>query len=246
MRILIVEDVAPIANRLLRLTKEALKNDPIEVVLAHSLTSASVILESQPFDLLLLDLNLQGKDGFKLLQQVVSEPFHTIIVSAYADKAITAFEYGVIDFVAKPFTEERLALALHRFQCIYEKGDSYHPEKPLLKDLKTTNYLSIRESDSTQLISTSQISHVNGAGNYTEIHLENGETFIHSKSIGNIEAILPDSFVRPHKSHIVREDLITKISVIGDHKYAITLSNGHTIPISRNWYKLQRGKSDIR
>ena len=71
-------------------------------------------IKEQSIDLLFLDLNLNREDGYELLEEVAAESFHTIIVSAYKDRAIRAFEYGVLDFVAKPYTEERLSLAIQR------------------------------------------------------------------------------------------------------------------------------------
>ena len=85
-------------------------------------------------DLLLLDLNLHGKSGFLALENAVAGSFQTIIVSAYADQAITAYEYGVLDFVNKPFSRARLEKALNRFL-----NSDYIP-------VNQTRYLSIRKN----------------------------------------------------------------------------------------------------
>ncbi len=76
---------------------------------------------STPIDVLFLDLNLNGKDGFDLLKTSVSGAFHVIIISAHTEQALKAFEYGVLDFVGKPFNKERLARALDRvFERIHK------------------------------------------------------------------------------------------------------------------------------
>lgn len=80
-----------------------------------NLEDAQDSLVSQPVDVMFLDLNLHGKDGFLLLHEQLVQPFHTIVVSANTDRALEAFELGVLDFVGKPFTQERIDKALQRF-----------------------------------------------------------------------------------------------------------------------------------
>ena len=115
MRILIVEDESSIAQRIQRMVAEATKQKAV-IKMAYTVDQASLYLKENVIDLLLLDLNLNGKSGFELLQQAVAGSFHTIIISAYKEKAIEAFEYGVLDFVSKPFTQERLQKAIERFE----------------------------------------------------------------------------------------------------------------------------------
>ena len=75
--------------------------------------SAFAYLKDHQIDLLLLDLNLDGGNGFDILKYTVSQSFHTIIISAYTDQAITAFQYGVLDFIPKPFRDEELVSKIH-------------------------------------------------------------------------------------------------------------------------------------
>ncbi len=108
MRILIVEDETVIARRLERLVRQILGQQLVWLKRADCLAAARADLESFPIDLMFLDLNLHGKDGFGLLEHAVAGAFHTVIVSAHTNQALRAFEYGVLDFVAKPFDKERL------------------------------------------------------------------------------------------------------------------------------------------
>ena len=121
MKILIVEDEKSIANRIERLLKEIAGDKISSLVQKERLTEALDYINHHKIDLLFLDLNLSGNDGFEILQSLAAETFDTIIVSAYRDKAIDAYEYGVVDFVPKPFTKDRLAKAFHRL-------DSNRPE----------------------------------------------------------------------------------------------------------------------
>lgn len=115
-----------------------------------------VYLKSNIIDLLFLDLNLSGEDGFEVLKSVVSESYQRIVISAYKDRAIEAFEYGVLDFVAKPFTEDRLVLACKRVSEIIQTEPS-------------AKYLAIHKRDKKQFIKVADVQYIQGAGVYVEI-----------------------------------------------------------------------------
>ena len=102
MNIVIVEDEPVIAQRLARQIKAIDALNSAKLKHFDTFDDAQAYLEENLIDLLFLDLNLHGVSGFDLLKSVAAASFHTIIVSAYAEQAIKAFEYGVVDFVAKP------------------------------------------------------------------------------------------------------------------------------------------------
>jgi len=181
-------------------------------------------------DLLLLDLNLNGEDGFEVLKKMVASSFHTIIISAYKEKAIQAFEYGVLDFVPKPFKEERLIKALGRYN---------HQEAGVVRGIK---YLAIRKRGSQHLISVDQISHIQGARIYTEIYLTNKKKAVHAKSLDKLSHLLPSSFVRIHKSYIANMDKARAIHAESGGKYTLELEDGSHIPVSRGKYKGIKGE----
>ena len=169
MNVLIVEDEARIAKRLERMTREIWEGRDLKVQICDNLTLAERYLSAQTIDVLLLDLNLNSRDGFDLLKEVASQPFHTIVVSAHWDRAIEAFEHGVLDFVPKPFGKERLTKALERVE------NSAAPTKAAAK------YLSIRKRGEIQLIAVETVQYIKGSGAYSEIYLRTGGTELHSK-----------------------------------------------------------------
>ena len=156
-------------------------------------TKAKLISKRIRSDLLFLDLNLNGKDGFDLLQSVVAESFHTIVISAYKERAIEAFEYGVLDFIPKPFDMERLSKACLRITS------------PKQSEAQT-KFLAIKKKGKRHLIRVEEIKYIKGAGIYTEIFLKNGQTAIHNKSLENLSLLLPQPFERIHKSFLVAMD----------------------------------------
>jgi two-component system, LytTR family, response regulator LytT len=109
VNILIVEDEAPAARRLERMVRDQLGERITSLAIAATADAARAALGSSHVDLLLLDLNLNGDDGFSILAGGPRPP--TIVVSANAGRAIDAFDNAVIDFVAKPVSAERIDLA---------------------------------------------------------------------------------------------------------------------------------------
>ncbi|MBL4574904.1 MAG: response regulator transcription factor [Opitutaceae bacterium] len=222
MRILIVEDAKTVANRIIRLTREILDTEITDIQCAGSLDEAQDLIKKFPPDLLLLDLNLHGKDGYGLLEDTASQSFHTIIISAYSDQAIRAFEFGVLDFVPKPFSKERLAHAFHRLK------DDATPATAV------TKFLVIRTCGKTERIDLGNILYVKAAGSYSEIYLNNGKCLTHCKTLHKLSQILPSTFIRTHKSYLINLKYFTQLEKIGDHKYIIELGPSISLPLSRN------------
>ncbi|PJZ44913.1 response regulator transcription factor [Leptospira brenneri] len=127
MKILILEDEPVHAKYLIKLLNSILSPSKTEIQHVTSIQEANTYLNQFPIDLFFLDLNIFGSDGFEVLDQIPTTKTITIIVSANTDNAIRAFEYGVIDFIAKPISEDRLRLALERynhFATTYQKENT--------------------------------------------------------------------------------------------------------------------------
>jgi len=155
MNILIVEDESRIAKRIERMTRDIFGNTLQSLKRINTLHEALRFIENSSLDLVLLDLNLNGDNGFDLLTTAVSESFHTIVISANKDQAITAFEYGVLDFVPKPFNRDRLEQAFNR---------------TIAKAIAANNkvkFLAIKKRGRIQLIPIEEVLYIKGAGAYT-------------------------------------------------------------------------------
>lgn len=224
MKILIVEDEKLPARRLERLTREILGTEAETLLLAETLEEAEKQLFSGQVDLLLLDLNLSGEDGFELLRLSGAGSFKTIVVSANTDRALEAFDYGVADFVPKPFDAERLLRALDRVRK-KEKAP------------QAAKYLSVRKFGKVELVKVEDVLYFQGAGDYVELHLRDGRMELHSKTLEALEALLPAHFERVHKSYIVDMREMRQIHLHGGGKYQMELKGGALLPVSRTKYK---------
>lgn len=225
MHILIVEDETRIAKRIERMTRDIFGDSLQSLKYINTLQDALRFIENNALDLVLLDLNLNGENGFDLLTTAVSKSFHTIIISAYHDQALTAFEYGVLDFVPKPFNRDRLEQAFQRTIT-----------KEKIKT-KTVKYLAVKKRHKVQLIPIDEVIYIKGAGTYSELFLTNGRKELHDKSLEKLEQLLSFSFKRIHKSYIAKMSEIKGIIVESGSKYIAELHNGERIPIGRTKYK---------
>ena len=227
MNILIVEDEFMVAKRLTRLSQKIVVSSNIQH--ANNLDDAELLIDKNDFDLVLLDLNLNNRSGFDLLKSASAASFQTIIVSANTDQAIIAFEFGVVDFVPKPFNEQRLTEAFDRL---------IHSE--LAK--KSIQHLSIKKTKRIELIKLEDIEFIKGAGNYSEIVTNSQITHLHEKSLDKLDAILSDNFYRLHKSYIVNLNCFKSLHTYPGSKYEISLLCGNQIPVSRHKVKDLKAK----
>ncbi|SEB46679.1 DNA-binding response regulator, LytR/AlgR family [Tenacibaculum sp. MAR_2009_124] len=230
MNVLIVEDELRIAKRIERMVLEILSDNLKFIKVSNTLKNAVEYIESNTLDLVFLDLNLNGESGFDLLATAVSKSFYTIIVSAYKDQAIKAFEYGVLDFVPKPFNKDRLELAINRMRT--EEKIANNPIK----------FLTVKKRHKIQLIPIDSIVYIKGAGVYSELFLSDGKTELHDKSLEKLERLLLPSFERVHKSYLVKMTEIKEIIVASGSKYMAELTDGTQIPIGRTKYKDLKAK----
>ena len=229
MKILIVEDEPLITKRLIRVVQDYFSTRLILLEQVDEVDEALQYLQKTPFDLLLLDLNLYGQDGFEILRRTCAEACHCIIVSAYADKAIQAFEYGVLDFVAKPFTEERLHKALQRFD----------QQEHLVR---ATQQLAIKKIGRIQLLAVADIDYIQADGHYTQIHMSDGSVHLHEKSFERLLSLLPNNFQRTHRSFAINILNLVRINIGSGGKYSIDSLFSEGLPLSRNYYVLLKQK----
>ncbi|MFT6000175.1 MAG: two-component system response regulator LytT [Neolewinella sp.] len=232
MHLLIVEDEASMARRLQRILVAMLGNQITSLTIVTGVAAALNHFSRRPVNLMFLDLNLNGKDGFTILQSLLAESFDVIVVSAYRDRALEAFDYGVLDFVAKPFSKERLHQAVNRY--LSQQG---HPDRPLRR-------LAVKKQGKLTLIEVSDILFVQGADIYTTLHLRPRPldkrmhpTELSDKSLESLSRLLPSDFVRVHKSYIVNLKACKELLIEGGGRYALLLNDGRKAPVGRTRYQ---------
>jgi len=222
MRVLIVEDERPTAEDIKLLVEQILQKEITSIHIETTLDSALIYLREKPIDVLLLDLNLNTKDGFELLKQVVSQSFHTIVISANINRAIEAVEYGGLDFIPKPYNTERLKSAFQRLKSSHAL------------DGHSIKYLSVKKGFEIKIIPLEEIKYFKSDNIYVELHLQNNQVVIYDKSIKQLIPLLPSNYYRIHKSFIVDRNNVESIQSLGGGKYRVILKSGDCLPVSRH------------
>lgn len=225
MRLLIVEDEPYVAEYIEEKCRSILRNKILRIHRANTLEQALKYISQNVIDLCFLDLNLNGKNGYTILKDVVSRSFHTIIISAHTDQAVEAFQYGVLDFIPKPFTEQRLKAAFNRYF-----------DSTFRKDI-STKYLSVKVAGKIRLIHVRDITYFKASENYVEIHLNNKKNELLDKKMEHLEQILPANFVRIHRSFIVDISQIASFERKTTGAYKVELKDHTVLPLGKKRLK---------
>ncbi|MET0289995.1 MAG: LytTR family DNA-binding domain-containing protein [Pseudoxanthomonas sp.] len=220
MRALIVEDEPLVRQRLLRLCTE-LAGGRARFDAVADLESAGDRLQRSVYDGLLLDLNLSGEDGFELLRRAVAGRYHCVVVSAHRERALQAFDHGVLDFVPKPFSRERLGLALDRLLDTgrYRAGSA--------------RYLGIWRAQGTALVELADVLWIRADGDYSALRMLDGRSELHDKSLAGLTAVLPPDFVRCHRSYLVNLRHVRALHAASGSRYWLVLAGGAELPVGR-------------
>ncbi|SFG50573.1 two component transcriptional regulator, LytTR family [Duganella sp. CF458] len=222
MNVLIVEDEPLIAQRLVREVRLFFGERVAKISQGDDLDELLVTLRSGTIDLLLLDLNLHGDDGFRLLEMAREGSFRTVIVSAHAERAVRAFDFGVLDFVAKPFSQARLQQAFQRY------ADSAGQEG--------VRSLVIRKMGGIELLSIDKINHIRADGHYTQLQMCDGSGHFHDCALDKLLATLPPNFLRVHRSYAVNMQHFIRLRIAPGGRYLIDTRFTAGIPVSRGLY----------
>ena len=224
MNILVVDRDTRATELLEQYCRDILAHKLERFAMTGSLSVATALLSESAFDVVLLDPDLPQGDGLELLSGRGGRPFQAIIVSARPGLAQRAFDCGVLDFVPKPVNPERLAQALGRL------GPRTGPGKP------SHQFLGVRQFGRIDFVPIDDVLYVEGADKYSELVLVNGQRNFHDKCLGRLEATLPPTFVRIHKSFLVRFAMISRLRVQKGSRYFAELKNGQRLPVGRSRY----------
>lgn len=219
MSVLIVEDDLPAQRRLVRLMRAHPMYTDAEIHCADDVAEARHIMAAYQVRLVLLDLDLHGADGFRVIASAVDANHQVIVISAHTHRAIEAFELGVADFVAKPVSEARLRLALGRV-----RPEADRPRPPELL---------VRTRVGVERVPVLDIVHIRADDDYVQVALRSGRRLLHDEPMARLARRLPADFVRVHRSHIVRRDAVRCVADGPAGTRVLQLHDGARIPVSR-------------
>ena len=180
-------------------------------------------------DLIFLDINMPGKDGFGFLESL-EEVKEVIFVTAYDQFAIKAFEVNALDYILKPVNPQRLAEAIQRFRAKQSTNlSSSHEDGRLSAEKK----IFIKDGEKCHFVQISKIYLLESEGNYVRVHYEKHKPLLH-KSLTYLEQKLPeDLFFRANRQYMFNLDFVDQIEPYFNSTLLIILKSGHKIDLSQ-------------
>ncbi len=191
---------------------------------ADSVPAAAEKIQTLGPDLIFLDIQMPGQNGFELLGRV-SDDTKVIFVTAYDEHAIRAFEVNALDYLLKPVHPKRLAKALER---VSQRGTTADED---LKKFEYDDRLFLTLDGRAVFLKIGQIDCICAAGPYSEIVTHAGKKGLVFKSMTEWEQRLPpQNFVRIHRSTIINFDSVTRVEMDANGSYSVHLRN-HSEPL---------------
>jgi two-component system LytT family response regulator len=166
-------------------------------------------------DLVFLDIEMIQGNAFDLLNRLQPQTFQVIFVTAFDNYAIRAFKYSAVDYLLKPVDVEDLRSAVGKVAGRSKDKIDMLQIKTLLENVGNLHIwqqkMAVPTMTGLNFITISEIIRFEARGNYTGIHLDNGECVLATKNIQDYDALLPDTlFYRIHHSHIINLQKIHK------------------------------------
>ncbi len=229
IRVLIVDDEHLARRRVASLLKS--ERDVEIVGSVGSGSEALRVVEKQDVDLIFLDIQMPKMDGFEFLRTLNLDPAPAVIfVTAFDDHAIRAFDAQALDYLLKPYDEERFRKALLRARKQLEK-------RPTPKAL---HRMAVKLADKWLFVKADEIDWIEAEGKYARLHV-GGTSYLRREALLQLESQLDsNTFVRIHRSTIVNIDRIREIHALFHGDFEAVLRDGTRLTVSRrNRFKLQ-------
>jgi two-component system LytT family response regulator len=242
IRVLIVDD-EPLARDGLRLL---LAGDPEVGAIEEARGGREAItrIAEAPPDLVLLDIQMPGIDGFGVVEQIGADRMPAVVfVTAHDRYAVQAFELSALDYLLKPVTGPRFAQALARAKAQLVQrtvADASQQLRNLLATVasprRTLRRIAVRDGDTTTLVDVDAIDWIAAAENYVELHTGAVRHLVHVPLTTLEKSLDAERFMRIHRSVIVQVDRISALRPAQHGEYVITLSSGASLRSGRTYH----------
>jgi two-component system LytT family response regulator len=240
IRTLIADD-EPAARRGIRLL---LEKDPAIEIVAEAATgdeAAGLIASLKP-ELAFMDIQMPGCDGFRALVRAGSNPPAIVFVTAYDEHALRAFDFSAVDYLLKPYDDERFGAALRRAKeavRLRRPGAQDSRLQKLLEHIEkgaSSDRILVKSGGEIIFLKADEIDWIEAEGDYVKFHAS-GRSHLMRATMASLEARLdPQRFVRIHRSAFVNADRLRRLipSVGGD--YSVILVDGTRLKLSRGYH----------
>jgi two-component system LytT family response regulator len=241
-RVLIVDD-EPLARERIRTLLSEETNFEVAGEAGDGATAAQAIASLNP-DLVFLDIQMPGADGFDVIDAVGPDkmPF-VVFVTAYDRYALKAFDVHALDYLLKPFDRDRFRQALTRANQQLDKrnkdGEIEQRLAAIVNDLRPTKARTdrfvVKSGGRIFFVRTSEIDWIEAAGNYVKLHVGNDSHLIRETMNAVEQKLSPETFVRIHRCHIVNIEQVRELQPWFNGEYVVFLKNGTRLTLSRGY-----------
>jgi two-component system LytT family response regulator len=259
IRTLIVDDEL-LARRRIRNLLRGRTEFEIVAECANGRQAAAAIAEHAP-SLVFLDVQMPDLDGFGVLREISGEPLPVIVfVTAYDQYAVRAFEVHALDYLLKPFDDERFEKTLHWAKAQLQRNElhqvsqkmlalleDYHDERPpdrgtiRAEESKASSQpgpltrLIVKSAGRVLFVKAEEIDWISAESYYARLHVGR-QSYLLRESLSSLEAQLdPARFLRIHRSTIVNLERIRELQPQSHGEYAVILQNGTQLRLSRSY-----------
>jgi two-component system LytT family response regulator len=239
LRVLVVDDEALIRQSLCR---GLAGRDDVEIAgECESGAQAIAAIRARRPDLVLLDVQMHDGTGLDVVEQVGPEQMPAVVfVTAYDEYAVKAFELNAVDYLLKPFDDERLNRSIDRAkkQILSARVGDLSTQLRSLLETKAERWpdrLVVRTGEHFDLVPVSSIDWIESANNYVQLHCGTKHHLLGETLTSLAERLNPHKFVRVHRGRIVNLSRITAVHPLFSGTYEIELSGGTRISTGRQY-----------
>jgi two-component system LytT family response regulator len=190
-------------------------------------------------DLIILDIQMPKINGFEMLE-LIENPPAVIFATAFDEYAIKAFEAHAIDYLLKPFNQDRFEKAIKKWREQRNTSSGEKQTRQLLEDVSLTapqnERIVIKDGSKIKIIPIQDVHYLEAADDFVKVFTKEGY-FLKNKTMSHFEQVLdPSQFVRSHRSYIVNLQQITRIDPYEKDNHVAILRSGAKVPVSRTGY----------
>jgi two-component system LytT family response regulator len=237
LRVVVVDDEA-LARSVIR---EFLKAHPgVEIVAdcSNGFDAVKAVTELSP-DLMFLDVQMPKLDGFEVLE-LLGRSVAVVFTTAFDQYALRAFDVHAVDYLLKPFSEERFAEALSRARARLQGREGAPDIDALVSDARPrqgpVERVLIRDGSQVHVLPVHKIDYVEAQDDYVCFKTE-GKQYLKDQTMAALEQTLdPGRFVRIHRSYILNIDRIARVELYAKDSRVAILRDGTRLPVSRAGY----------
>jgi two-component system LytT family response regulator len=251
VRVLIVDD-EPLARHGVALMLRRFKDVEIVGECGDGQSAVETILERSP-DVVFLDIQMPGLDGFQVLRALPIEHMPAVIfVTAHEEHVLRAFDVHALHYLLKPVDDTRFAAAVERARDLVDSKLRADMAQQVMKMLNRTSVgyasrFTVQNGPRIRIVTAEDVEWIGSAGNYVELHVH-GCSLLLRETMASLEQRLdPAKFIRIHRSRIVQSKGILELQSLENREFTVKLSDGSEHRSSRTYAdRLERWLTDGR